>query len=109
MFICFSVNGFAKGAGNGLVEPKGTISQSSSEKSDQKVFDAEGILQACVKVNEINNLTFQNFKTGKKYFTLALSCLSSASPISFYDSYFLLRINRFRVSPFYIAYHRLII
>ena len=109
LFICLSVSAFAGRADRKPLEHQGTISQNKPRLVDEHVFSLEGILQPSVKVNESNSPTFQNFKTGKRNFSLAFSCFSTAPSRSFYDSYLLLRVNRVSVSPFYIAYHCLII
>lgn len=109
LFICFSINGFASQTDNKHIEKKETVSQNSREITNERVIHIEGILQPSIKVNESNNLSLPNFKNGKKYFSLTFSCQSTAFSKSFYNSYSLVRMNRISISPFYIAYHRLLI
>lgn len=109
LLISFSVNGFACSVESKSGGLKGTISESSPELNDVRIISAEGILQSSVKVSESNVPAFQNFKHGKRNSCFALAGFSIAGSGSIRDSYFILRMNRISVSPFYIAYHRLVI
>ncbi len=108
MILCFSV---AAHAGNTTpaAGQTGTISQKTSEIGLQRIMAVEGLLQPCVKVAESNSPVFQGFKNGKKYPALSVSGNYSLTFISFQRSYSRLRSERAGASPFYIAYHRLII
>lgn len=109
LLISFSVNGFASPVERVSVGLQGSVSESSPELKDVRIISAEGILQTSVKVSESNVPAFQNFKHGKRNSSFALVGFSIAGSGSIHDSYFILRMNRISVSPFYIAYHRLII
>lgn len=114
LFVFFSTSGF----GNSI-DPRqthdrqtkitGGVSQTSRSNDNQSISSIEGILQTSIKVNESNSSTFQNLKNGKKSLTFNSHFLSFQFSNPYYTFYCLNRKNRINASPFYIAYHRLII
>jgi len=85
------------------------ITQSPGSNENQNLTSFEGILQPAIRGNESNSSTFRNFKHNKKSFTLH-SRLQSFLFSKFYFAYYRYgRTNKINTSPFYIAYHRLLI
>ncbi len=114
LFAFLSTNGFANSidtrpSNNKHHETTDGISQSSHKTDSQNIVGIEGLLQTSIKVNESNAPTFQSFKNSKKSFNLNSSLKSFLFSKSYYACYCSDRINRINVSPFYIAYHRLLI
>lgn len=114
LFVFFSTSGFgssidANQRHNRQTGTTGDISQSSDSNDNKSITSIDGILQTSIKVNESNSPTFENLKNGKKSFILNSHLLSFKFSKRYYTFYCLNRINRIKVSPFYIAYHRLII
>lgn len=114
LFVFFSTNGVGNSIAtyqkqNSHIETSGNISQSSSLNDTQNISPIEGILQTSIKVNESNSPTFQNFKNSKKTSTLISFLQSFLFSKSYYLYYCSNRTNGIIKSPFYIAYHRLII
>lgn len=105
LFLGFSRIGSAHSAeGQGT-----TLSQRNGEVSYERTVSLEGVLQPLLKVAGSNSHSFQNLQNGKRFFSLVFTFNSSVSAGSFYASYSRLRDERISGSPFYIAYHRLII
>ncbi|OFY85323.1 MAG: hypothetical protein A3F72_15185 [Bacteroidetes bacterium RIFCSPLOWO2_12_FULL_35_15] len=113
LFAFLSTNGFgitidAKQTHHRNHETSGNISQ-SSPSNDYSIISLEGILQVVIRENESNSPTFQNFNSSKKYVVANSLLQSFLFSKSYYQNYCSNRINRIRISPFYITYHRLII
>lgn len=113
LFALISINGFGSSI-NAIPTPDNRnsnittgISQISNET--QYIICIEGIFQAYIKTNESNNPPFENFNNSKKNLNLNSRVLSFQFSNSCYTFYCVNRINRIKISPFYIAYHRLII
>ena len=88
---------------------KESISQNSRSKDNHNIVSIEGIIPLLIKVNESNNPTFQNFNGSKKS-AFANSLLQSfLFSKAYYVYYCTNRINKIKISPFYIVYHRLTI
>lgn len=109
---------FTSGFGNSIdthqiqnrpTETTSNISQRSCLNNSQRICPIEGILQASIKINESNSPTFQNFKNSKKYSILNSYLKSFLFSKSYYIYYCFNWTNKIITSPFYIAYHRLII
>lgn len=110
LFVVISADSF----GNSVTDTKYSekteaLSQNSNPENGENIISLIGVLQPSIKLNESNNFTFQNFKNSKKSFNLNLSFQSFLFSKSCYAFYCSNRINSVNTSPFYIAYHRLII
>lgn len=108
MILCFSVAAHTRN-GSLATEQGGTICERTSEIDLQRIVAVEGLLQPCVKVTESNSPLFRGLKNGNKYPALSISGNSAIAFILFQRSYSRLRSERGSATPFYIAYHRLII
>lgn len=110
LFVVFSINSFGNSIANTKhSEETEALSQNSHPEKGENIISFIGILQPSIKINESNNFTFQNFKNSKKSFNLNLSLQSFLFSKSCYAFYCSNRTNNVNTSPFYIAYHRLII
>lgn len=110
LFVVISADSFGNSITNSERSKRTeALSQNSHSEDSERIISLIGILQPSIKLNESNNFTFQNFKNGKKYFIPDLSWQSGTFSKFFYSSYCASRINSVNSSPFYIAYHRLII
>lgn len=113
LFVSLSANGSENAIYANQTHDRQTttsnISQSSRSKDNKSIISIEGILQTSIKVNESNNPSFENLNNNKKSFNLNSLALSFQFSKSHYIFYCLNRINRIKISPLYIAYHRLII
>lgn len=110
LFVVLSADSFGNSIANTKQsEETKALSQNSYPEKSENIVSLIGILQSSIKVNESNSPTFQNSKNSKNTFNLnssLQSCLFSKFCYAFYCSG---RINSVNTSPFYIAYHRLII
>ena len=110
LFVVLSINSFGNSIGeNKHSEKTEALSQNSHSNNSENIVSLIGVLQPCIKLSESNNFTFQSFKNGKKYFSHDLSYHLDVIRKSFYVFYCAQRINSVKTSPFYIAYHRLLI
>jgi hypothetical protein len=114
LLVFVSTSSLASGIANKQLidkptEINGTISQPSDADDYQGIAAIEGILQTSIKVDESNGSVFQNIKNGKKVFGFDTTFLSFYFSESCYSFYCSKRVNKINTSPFYIAYHRLLI
>lgn len=115
LFAFLSISGFANSTDARPVYTKhteatnGGISQPLHNADNPSIVTIEGLLQTPIKINESNYPAFQNLKNSKKVFNLNFSLQSFLFAKSCYASYCSIRINSIHFSPFYIAYHRLLI
>lgn len=109
LFVFFSTNVVGNSIDAKHTASKESISQNPRSNDNHNIISIEGIIPILIKINESNNPTFQNFNGSKKS-AFANSLLQSfLFSKSYYVYYCSKRINRIKISPFYIAYHRLII
>lgn len=90
-------------------EQTSIVFENNKTENNQNIVSIEGTLQSSLKTNENNHFRFPVFKKSKKNNALHFSSnqvIFSTSYFTFYRSF---RINRIKFSPFYIAYHRLLI
>jgi hypothetical protein len=79
---------------------------SEEEQSITSIREFDGFV---LKGNESNSSSFQSLQNQKKHLVINLAVLSTRTFTAYYSTYCQCRINSIQDSPYYIAYHRLII
>ena len=114
LFFCFSIHAFGdtfqkSNIGNASSEGVIRISQNSPVSNSEHFSSVEGILQLLSRVNESNNPTFQKLKNNKKIFGLHTFTRSDFCSKTCCCFLCFVQVKRIGDSPFYIAYHQLLI
>ncbi|MBL0328232.1 MAG: hypothetical protein IPP64_02135 [Bacteroidetes bacterium] len=90
-------------------QPMASLDVDPASEQEQSLTAIKELSGCIIKGNEGRNFGFQNQHSFKKHLTTNLARVSSQSLSVFYPVYCQSLTNSFNSSPFYIAYHRLII